>query len=135
MAALQPCNDETKLISVLQQPAQLCQLNKGVGCSTPSTQGAVPPLCKAEMAAAALHTEYSAVPVQTLPAAATLLRLAGAPLPTTRLLRLVTALPAGVNSTSLMGSSPESCRTRQSRSDALQCTESQQAFLCCMHMC
>ena len=127
MAAAQPCNEET--VQHLWSSSSLRSFaisTSLVGCTTPFAQGAVPPLCKAEMAAAALCTEYSAIPVQSSPAAATLLRLTGAPLSTTRLLRLVTALSAGWNSTSLMGSSPESCGTRQSRSDALQYTESQQ---------
>ena len=79
------------------------------------------------LAEATLHIHFSAIPVHFSPVAATLRRLTGAPLPATRLLRLVTVLAAGVNSTSLMGSSSESCGRKQSRLDALQCTESQQA--------
>ena len=132
MAAARSCHD--KVIQGLWSSSSLYSAatsTRRIGCSTPGTQGAGPPLCKAQMAAAALHTRarYSAMPVQPSPDAAILLRLTGAPLPTTRLLRLATALAAGagVNSTSLMGSSSESCSTRHLRSNTLQFSERQQA--------
>ena len=71
--------------------------------------------------------------VQGSPAAALRLRLVEALLPTTCLLRLVTAFAAGVNSTSLMGSSSESCSTRHS-SQMLCNARSQQPSLQYVHV-
>ncbi len=149
MAVAQFCKD--KLIQGPCSGSSLCSFGGStrlVGCSTICKQGTVQSYDEecilqgsngcyspAHMVLCCPRTVPSQQgTVQGSPAAAIRLRLVEALLPTTCLLRLVTAFAAGVNSTSLMGSSSESCSTRHS-SRMICNARRASSLLCSMCMC